>query len=181
MRRGKQEHWLWVFVGIEPMMILVLLIAAIAVVGCGNPGPEVKNRVPTVQAQLDQAQQAAKDAQAAASSVQQTQKNIQDAIAKLDSNGRNPDGSVKIGHPEISGVGTVTEVGMDKITISNVTTSVLWFTFAERQGFTKKFDPVCPETVIPVSKTVILNYHFREYQDDSHPGCSVIDSYTVVQ
>jgi hypothetical protein len=181
MRRGKQ-HWLWIFVGIEPMMILVLLIAAIAG-GCSGEldVKSVKNRVPTMPAQLDQAQQAAKDAQAADASVQQTQKNIQDAIAKLDSNGRKSDGSVKIGHPEISGVGTVTEVGMNKITISNVTTSVLWFTFAERQGFTKKFDPVCPEAVIPVSKTVILNYHFREYQDDSHPGCSVIDSYTVVQ
>jgi hypothetical protein len=160
--------------------LIALTIVAVAG-GCGSDPEPARNRVPTVQAQLDQAQQAAKDAKAAADQATQTQKNIQDAIAKLDSNGRNSDGSVKIGHPEISGVGTVTEVGETKITISNNTTYLLWFTFAERTGFVKKFDLVCADQVIPVNSAVILNFHWKEYTESSDPGCYKIDSYTVVK
>jgi hypothetical protein len=161
-------------------MILVLLIAAV-VAGCGSDPEPAKNRVPTVQAQLDQAQQAAKDAKAAADQVTQTQKNIQDAIAKLDSNGRNSDGSVKIGHPEVSGIGTVTEVGETESRSGETTTKIFWFTFAERTGFVKKFEIVCPNQAVPVNSTVILNFHWREYDSSSNPGCYQIDGYTVVK
>jgi hypothetical protein len=160
---------------------LVALLVFVGIGGCGSDPEPAKNRVPTVQAQLDQAQQAARDAKAAADQAVQSQKNIQDAIARLDGQGRNSDGSVKIGHPEISGVGSVTEVGETKVTISNSTTHLLWFTFAERSGFVKKFDFVCADQVIPVSKAVVMNYHWKEYTGSEDPGCYRIDSYTVVQ
>jgi hypothetical protein len=162
-------------------LILVLLVAAVATAGCGSDPEPAKNRVPTVQAQLDQAQQAAHDAKAAADQAAQSQKNIQDAIAKLDNNGRNSDGSVKIGHPEISGVGTVTEVGETDTKSGETTTHVFWFTFSERGGFVKKFEKVCPNQAVPVNSTVILNFHWHPYEDSSDPGCYQIDGYTVVK
>src|ERR1700676_1321660 len=160
-------------------LILVLLVAAVAA-GCGSDPEPAKNRVPTVQAQLDQAQQSARDAKAAADQAAQAQKNIQDAIAKLDGNGRNSDGSVKIGHPEISGVGAVTEVGETQTKEGETTKTVFWFTFAERTGFVKKFEIVCPNQAVPVNGAVILNFHWREYES-GNPGCYQIDGYTGVK
>jgi hypothetical protein len=153
---------------------------ALLMLGCGGQ-PDVKNRVPTVQGQLDEAQKAAHDAKEYADQAAQTKKDIQAAVDRLNGAGRNSDGSRKTGAPEASGVGMVTEVGTAKVTIGQTTTDMLWFTFAERAGFTKKFDTVCAETVVPVNKAVALNYHFRSYTDDSHPGCYMIDSYTVAQ
>jgi|SRR5271157_3527209 len=151
--------------------------------GCADD-PAPKNRVPTVQYQLDQAQQAAKDAQAAAANAQQTQKDIQAAVARLDSQGRNSDGSWKVGQPQVSGVGTVTEVGEIKGKDGETVTFTLWFTFAERAGFVKKFMPVCTNQGIPVNNSVIMNFHWKEYDNGptpAVPGCYMIDGYTVVK
>jgi hypothetical protein len=159
---------------------LVVLLVFAVIAGCGST-PDAKNRVPTVQAQLDEAQQAAQNAKASADQAAQTQKNIDAAIERLDHAGRNSDGSVKIGHPETSGVGIVTEVGMTHVTTGQVTVGELWFTFAERAGFTKKFDIVCSSQSIPVNKAVVLNFHWHQYDSENNPGCYIIDSYTVVQ
>jgi len=174
MRIEKRRLWFLII----PLFILPFALLAH---GCGGTAPDAKNRVPTVQAQLDQAQQAAKAAQTAADQAAQVQKNIQDAIARLDSNGRNSDGSVKIGHPEISGVGTVTEVGETDTKSGDTTTHVFWFTFSERGGFVKKFEKVCPNQAIPVNSAVILNFHWHPYEDSGDPGCYQIDGYTVVK
>jgi outer membrane murein-binding lipoprotein Lpp len=159
--------------------LAIILVAG----GCGDD-PQPKNRVPTVSAQIEQAQQAAKDAQAAAERAQQTQKDINTAIARLDGAGRNSDGSWKVGQPQVSGVGTVTEVGEIKGKEGETVTFTFWFTFAERAGFVKKFSPTCPNQAIPVNNTVILNFHWKEYDNGptpAVPGCYLIDGYTVVK
>jgi hypothetical protein len=151
--------------------------------GCSSdPAPQTQNRVPTVQYQLDQAQQAAKDAQAAAANAQQTQKDIQAAIARLDNAGRNSDGSKKVGAPEITAPGVVTSVG-ESVSHENSTTTIytFYFTFAQRDGFVKQFAPVCPNQSIPVNGTVTLNFHWKEYTSSENVGCYVVDGYTVLR
>src|SRR5271154_6695966 len=95
---------------VQAICTLVLVLMVAAANGCADE-PQPKNRVPTVPAQVEQAQQAAKDAQTAAANAVQTQKDIQAAIDKLNGAGRNSDGSWKVGQAQVSGVGTVTEVG----------------------------------------------------------------------
>jgi|SRR5271154_4944102 len=164
---------------VQAICTLVLVLMVAAANGCADE-PQQKNRVPTVQAQLDEAQQAANDAKTAAASAQQTQKNIQDVINKLDNGGRNSDGTWKIGQPQISSVGVVTSVGDSKSTDGQTTNFTFWFVFAERTGFVKTFTPVCPNQSVPVNNTIILNFHWKEYEN-STPGCYMIDGYTVVK
>lgn len=156
----------------------VIALAMFVVAGGCSSAPEPKNRVPTVQAQLDQAQQAVKDAQAAAASAQQTQKDIQASIDKLNSEGRNSDGQLREGHPEQSGVGVVVSFGNAKIPAdSNLGESdqyFLDFTFAQRDGFTKRFFPVCPSQTVQAYKPIILMYHWQSYSSNQR-GCYVID------
>ena len=167
---------------------IVLGFAAVILIlcttfGCGSD-PQPKNRVPTVSAQIEQAQQAANDAKAAADRAAQTQKDIQAAIDKLNGSGRNSDGTWKVGQPQISGVGTVTEVGEIKGKEGETVTYTFWFTFAERAGFVKKFTPTCANQAIPVNTAVILNFHWKEYDNGptpAIPGCYMIDGYTVVK
>jgi hypothetical protein len=157
----------------------IALAFVIAGGGC-NSAPEPKNRVPTVSAQIEQAQAAANDARAAADRAAQTQKDIQAAIARLDGTGRNSDGTWKVGQPQTSSVGVVTAVGESKAINGESTSYTFWFTFAERAGYVKTFSPVCPNQAVPVNSAVILNFHWREYET-SNPGCYLIDGYTVVK
>jgi hypothetical protein len=158
---------------------LLALLMIVSMGGCSDP-PPAKNRVPTVTAQIEEAQQAATDAKAAADRAESTKKDIFDAITKLDSAGRNSDGTWKVGQAQLSGVGTVTEVGDIKNNNGTSDTYIFWFTFAERAGFVKKFMPVCPNQEIPVNSTVILNFHWKEYESNT-PGCYMIDGHTVVK
>jgi hypothetical protein len=148
--------------------------------GCGSDTPDVKNRVPTVAAQLDQAQQAAKEAQAAADQAAQTQKNIQAAIDKLNGANANSGGNVKVDRPQTTNPGVVTSVGESKSKDGETATYTMWFTFAERGGFVKTFTPACTNQAIPVNGTIILNFHWQEYESGT-PGCFHIDGYTVVK
>ena len=160
---------------------VIALLMVVLAGGCGDDQPDVKNRVPTVPYQLEQAKQAAKEAKDAADRAVQAQTNIQAAIGKLDDAGRNSDGSVRIGHPETSNPGTVTSVGEAKSHDGETTNFTFYFTFAERNGFVKTFTPVCPNQSIPVNNTVILNFHWQQYTDSSNVGCYKIDGYTVVK
>jgi len=159
----------------------LLAVLILGTASCGDDKPDVKNRVATVPAQIEQAQQAAKDAQASADRAAQTQKDINTAIARLDNAGRNSDGTWKVGQPQTSGVGVVTEIGETKVPQGESTTYTLWFTFAERAGYVKKFSPVCPNQEIPVNATVILNFHWKEYESEGKPGCYLLDGHTVVK
>ena len=181
MRKGKQEHWLWIFVGIEPMMILALLIAAIAA-GCGNPTPDVKNRVPTLGAQVEQAQQAASDAKDAADRAQAAQKDIHDAVDKLNGSQRDSGGNLKEDRPQQTGPGFIVDFGNDRIPADQNLVATddfyLGFTFAERSGFTKHFFPVCPSQSIQVNKSIVLLYHWRGFLGETgvgKRGCYIID------
>jgi hypothetical protein len=126
------KKWLYVLIGLPAVMIFMAFF-----IGRGTD-LDVKNRVPTMQAQLDQVQQAARDAKASENRTAQIEKNIQAAIDKLDSEGRNSDGSVRVGHPEVTGTGTVTEVGGIKVSNGDSENYFLWFTFAEKAGFTTR-------------------------------------------
>lgn len=159
----------------------VLAMVISITVGCEDTPPEVKNRVPTVPAQLEQASQAVKDAQAAADRAEAANKSIREAVAKLDGRGLNSDGSWRVGQPQVSGIGNVTEVGETKQHIGeNDTRYIFSFTFAERAGFVKTFTPVCPNQNIPVNATVILNFHWKPYEDGA-PGCFMLDGHTVIK
>src|SRR5271163_1466421 len=159
---------------------VIALGMVIGLGGCDDP-PPAKNRVPTVPAQVEEAQAAAKDAQASADRASQSVKDIQASINKLDANGRNSDGTWKVGQAQLSGVGTVTEVGETKVPQGEGVSYTLWFTFSERAGYVKKFSPVCPNQEIPVNATVILNFHWKEYESEGKPGCYLIDGHTVVK
>jgi hypothetical protein len=159
---------------------IALMAFIFAMQGCADDPQPVKTRVATVPQQLEQAQQSAADAKAAADRADATLKQIQDGINKLDSQWKNSDGTMKLGHPEITGVGTVTNVAFNKIQSASGESSdkyVFTFTFAERAGFTKEFKPVCANQSIPVNSTVILNFHWA----DRDPGCYQIDGYTVTK
>lgn len=159
--------------------LTLVSMVSITLIGCSDPVPQ-RNRVVTVPAQVEQAQQAAKDAQAAADRAEAVKKDIQNAINKLDSTGRNSNGTWKVGQAQTSGAGTVTEVGESKGGDATAPTYTFWFTWSERAGFVKKFSPVCPNQAIPVNTMVIMNFHWREYEN-SNPGCYLIDGYTVVK
>jgi outer membrane murein-binding lipoprotein Lpp len=162
---------------------IALMVYVFAMNGCSDePEQTQKNRVPTVQAQVDQAQQAANDAKAAAASAQQTQKDIQAAVARLDNAGRNSDGSRKVGAPEVTAPGVVTSVG-EAVSHedSTTTTHTFYFQFAERGGFVKQFAPVCPNQSVPVNASITLNFHWHEYTSAADKGCYVIDGYTVLR
>lgn len=162
------------------MRIFPVLLLAVFLVGCADDPAPVKTRVATVPQQLEQAQQSAADAKAAADHADATLKQIQDGINKLDNQWKNSDGTMKLGHPEITGVGTITNVAYNKIQSASGESSdkyVFTFTFAERAGFVKDFKPVCPNQNIPVNSTVILNFHWA----DRDPGCFQIDGYTVTK
>jgi len=78
----------------------------------------------------------------------------------------------------------VDRVGEVKGKEGETVTFTLWFTFAERGGFVKRFTPVCTNQGIPVNASVILNFHWKEYDNGttpSTPGCYLIDGYTVVK
>ena|SRR5271163_1026175 len=165
---------------VQAICTLVLVLMVAAANGCADE-PQPKNRVPTVPAQVEEAQAAAKDAQASADRASQSVKDIQASINKLDANGRNSDGSWKVGQAQLSGIGTVTEVGETKVPQGEGVSYTLWFTFSERAGYVKKFSPVCPNQEIPVNATVILNFHWKEYESEGKPGCYLIDGHTVVK
>jgi hypothetical protein len=161
--------------------LLAVLGLTLLVIGCGSE-PDVKNRVPTMQGQIEEAQKAVHDAKGYADQAAQTKKDIQAALDRLDHAGLNSNGSKKIGAPEVSGAGIVTEVGSTKVSVAEEESyTLLWFTFAERAGFTKKFESVCANQTVPVNKTVMLNFHWRGYNNQTDPGCYIIDGYTVVQ
>lgn len=166
--------------GLYVALGILIAISAILAFRHGG-GDDVKSRVPVLQEQIDQARQSAKDAEDAAQSAEQTKKDIQAAIDNLNNQWRNSDGTLKVGHPETTNAGIVTDVGSAKNTNGTATTYTVWFTFVERGGFVKKFVPVCPNQAIPTVSTVVLNFHWKEYSDSDDPGCYVIDSYTVVR
>ena len=171
---GKKALW---FLTIPALALIVMALEF----GCGSDQPQVKSRIPTVGQQLEQAQQAAQDAKAAADRAQQTAKDIQTNIDRLNNSGRNPDGTFKEGHPEQSGAGQIVSFGSSKIpadaNLGATEDSYLDFTFTQRDGFTKRFFPTCPDQNLQVNKSIVLMYHWKSYEGQgfSKRGCYVID------
>jgi hypothetical protein len=56
------------------------------------------------------------------------------------------------------------------------------FSFLERGGYVKKFEPLCGGQTIPTGKTVIFQYHWKVYDVNANRGqCYVIDGYSEVK
>ena len=158
-------------------MILFIMLIGYA---CSNKNTvqDSRQRVPSYSQQIAQAEaaqraaeKAAADAQTAATRVDQMQKDLQTSVEKLNNAQRSADGTPLEGRSETTGVGTITEFSGDH------------FTFLERNGFTKRFAPLCDDQIIPAGKTMTLNYHWRAYQP-GHPNtgqsaCYVVDSATI--
>jgi len=152
--------------------IIALMVTVMYACSGDQPQQQNKNRVPNIQIYADQAQQAAKDAQAAADKVAAAQKDIDASVAKLNGVQRDSNGEPKEGRAEATLAGNVVEFntrGGDS------------FTFAERTGFVKIFTPLCAETTIPGSKTVVMQYHWQSADTSGRSGCYKIDGFTIVQ
>jgi hypothetical protein len=150
-------------------------------IGCGSDQPDVKNRVPTVQSQLEAARQSAQDAKDAANKAAQAQKDIQAAVDKLNAQQRDSDGNLKEDRPQQTGAGVIVDIFTMQVPAdANYGISddaYLGFTFAERSGFTKRFFPVCPGQTIQAYKPIILMYHWRHDGGTASGkrGCYIID------
>jgi|SRR5271170_1307309 len=152
--------------------IIALMITVMYACSGDQPQQQNKNRVPNIQIYADQAQQAAADAKAAADRVAQAQKDIDASIAKLSGVQRDSDGNLKEGRPETTSAGNVIEFntrGSDS------------FTFAERTGYVKIFTPLCADSTVPGSKTVVMQYHWQPYDSSGRNGCYKIDGFSIVQ
>lgn len=163
-------------------ILLLALLAVGSMFGCSDDKePTIKNRVPTLADYAGQAEQSAKDAKAAADSVAQTKKDIDAAIEKLNGVQRTSDGELKEGRPEMTAPGSISEVGSYKVEADSGNTAsddfYLGFTFTDRNGLTKRFFPVCPNTTVKTGSSIAILYHWQHYQSASagQRGCYKID------
>ncbi len=152
---------------------LIGLMMIVVLGGC-NPKPiATKNRVPTLQGNVEQAQKAADDAAASA-------KQAQDALAKLQQSQATPAGR-QPGDPEHTGIGRVTDVTeiWEAKEQSTWGDAYMAFTFQEDSGFQKRFYPVCSDQVVQTGKTLAILYHWKVSHNGSHNdhGCYLIDGY----
>lgn len=151
-------------------------------VACGeDEKPTTKNRVPSMSQYADQAQQAATDAKAAADAAAQSKKEIEAAIDKLNGTQRDSSGEPKEGRPEQTAPGTISEFGAYKVEADSSSTAsddyYLGFTFTDRNGLTKRFFPVCPNTTLKTGTSIALLYHWKHFESTSagQRGCYKID------
>jgi hypothetical protein len=153
---------------------VLTLVLSLLYVACSDEPPQQnnKNRVPNTQLYADQAQQAAADAKAAADRVAQAQKDIDASVAKLNGVQRDSEGNLKEGRPETTTAGNIVQ-------FSN--TGGDSFTFAERTGYVKIFTPLCADTTIPGSKTVVVMYHWQATDNSGRAGCYKVDGFSIVQ
>lgn len=145
-------------------MFIIFLFAR----SCDKPPAQQvdHNRVPTVSQQIAEAQAAADQAKASAAVALKAQQDTQAAVEKLNAVQRDSDGNLKEGRPEQSGVGSITEFSKG------------YFLFVQKDGFTKKFEPLCGDPTIPAGRPVIFNYHWvRGNPNTTASACYSIDSW----
>jgi hypothetical protein len=164
----------------------LVLIGASSLVKCAgdaNQKPH-KNRVPTMQEQAEATQQSAQAAKEAADRAEQAKKDIQSQIEKLNGAQRNSSGELKEGRAEMTAPGTISDFGSAKVEVGGQNESVsddyyLGFTFIDRNGFTKRFFPVCPNQTVKIGTPFTLMYHWRGWVSTAtgQRGCYQIDGF----
>jgi len=151
----------------------LLILTIVFAICCGNdPKPDVKNRVPTMQAEQEQQlQQLQQQQQQLQEQLQKQQQQLKERPSKFE--------DLKEGRPEHTNMGVVTEVATIHQTTEYVEGWYLGFTFQEDGGFLKRFFPVCGGQTVPVNKSVMVMYHWQAYSGQGYntAGCYVIDGY----
>lgn len=165
----------------------LILIGAVSMVRCSsnaNNEKSSRNRVPTLQDQTDQARQNAKDVKDTAAQVQQMKQDIQAQIDKLNSTQRNSSGELKEGRAEATGFGAVSDFGSFKVETGAQNESAsddyyLGFTFTDRNGFIKRFFPVCPNQTVKLGVPTAIMYHWRTWHGtgSGQRGCYQMDGF----
>ncbi len=176
--------------GLIASVTLIILAIAIGQID-RKPQPDVRTRVPSIPESTAQAIQASKDAQAAAAQATQAQHDIQAQLAQLaDDAKKEKDAAEAAKKPtaapsapygkEMTAPGIVTDFGAFPLVINSNTDDVyLGFTFTDKNGFTKKFFPVCTGQTLKTGTPITLIYHWREWQHDlaGQRGCFEIDGF----
>lgn len=167
---------------------VLLVIVAIVRLTSSQPEQNVKNRVPTLPESTLVAQKAAQDAQTAAAAAQQAQKDIQAQLAELAKDAKDEKKPAqesegednREGRPEATRPGIITDFGeYDLQPTSSTTDFYVGFNFTDRNGFTKRFFPVCPSQTVKTGVPITIMYHWRSWTSDTEGkrGCFQIDGF----
>lgn len=175
MKKLWSRPYLWTDCQVYGFILVCVFL--LALVACGDDDDKqqaTKNRVPTMQSQLDSAQKSAVDAQTAAKEAQDALKRLQEQQEQTGKDGPKA---------EHTTFGKITDV--DVIWEAKDQThwgdAYLAFTFVEEGGFTKRFYPVCTDQLVPTGKNVAMNFHWQPDSNSSehnHRGCYIIDGFT---
>lgn len=160
----------------------LLLLIVVGVVGLirsnDTPATTTKSRLPVQMIdgqQLIDMQQQVKDMQAQIATLKATQP----APTPMKSYSCDkPD--VECGPNEKTNPGVVVDFGMYNLTPDlQSQDNYLTFQFAERNGYTKRFYPVCPGQTIKAYTVVTILYHWRNWTGNTEGkrGCFVIDGF----
>lgn len=175
---------------------LIAAIISVAILWHPPTSPQIKNRVPdlgvvTIHADdLANLQQQVKDTQAAAQAAkdsqakaEQAQKDIQSQLEQLSKDAKKDEApeEPKESRAETTRLGAISDFGVWRIEVNTQQTDdyYLGFTFHDREGFIKRFYPVCPEQSVKSDVPVVMMYHWRKWQENSlgKRGCFMIDGF----
>lgn len=177
----------------------VLFIVVLTVHFMSGPKqPEAKNRVPNfsvngqeladLKTQLAATQASAQQAQQAAAQATQAKNDMQAQLEQIKNDAKQPDNKPaapttdepKEGRLEQTRPGIVTDFGeYDMEVASNTTDPYLGFNFTDRNGFSKRFFPVCPAQTVKTGTPITIMYHWRSWRENQEGkrGCYVIDGF----
>jgi hypothetical protein len=180
---------------IPAFMLILILIGR----SCGSKQPESRNRVPNfsingqeladLKQQLADTKAAAAQAQQAANDARIARNDMQAQLEQLAKDAKQPDNKPapttdepKEGRQEMTRPGIITDFGeYDLQPASNVTDYYIGFNFTDRNGFTKRFFPVCPAQTVKTGVSISIIYHWRSWQENQEGkrGCFQIDGFQV--
>src|SRR5271154_1751271 len=169
----------------------VLFIVVLTVHFASGPKqPDSKNRVPNfsvngqeladlktqladTKAAAAQAQQAANDARIAKNDMQaQLEQLAKDA--KATPTAAPTTDEPKEGRQEMTRPGIISDFGeYDLAPSSSVQDQYIGFNFTDRNGFTKRFFPVCPGQTVKTGTPITIMYHWRSWKENQEGkrGC----------
>ncbi len=187
---GSKALWL---LTIPALMLVFVLIGH----SCGGKQPDVKNRVPNfsvngqeladLKQQLADTKAAAQAAQASAAAATQAKNDMQAQLEQLAKDAKQPDNQSKQstdepkeGRLEQTRPGIITDFGeYDLLNSSSSSDFYIGFNFTDRNGFTKRFYPVCPNQTVKTGVPITILYHWRSWLHDleGQRGCYQIDGF----
>jgi hypothetical protein len=173
------------------------LVMLVALGGCNPKQPDARNRVPNfsvngqeladLKQQLADTKAAAQQAQQAAQDATKAKNDMQAQLEQLAKDAKQPDNQKpaapadepKEGRLEQTRPGIITDFGAFDLGVSNVTDFYLGFNFTDRNGFTKRFYPVCTGQTVKTGVPITIMYHWRSWQENQEGkrGCFQIDGF----